>query len=248
MMPISAFNVCSPGLTDHKRRWSVPLGWSMGVLLNQFQEHASGGGGMDKDVSMAAGARAGLVEQPRAAGLEAGDGGFEVRHAQGDVMQSGPAFFEEPGDGRIGGGWFEQFDARVSGREHGDIHPLGDDSFAMGDGQAKGLVEGDGLLQGCYSDAEVVDGGGGTLGQTSLSTRRKKRALGQASQSQGGDQLGDAFAFGGYGAEDGAGEAFGVEFQLHAVGAGMVALVDDEDIGDLHDAGFDGLDIVTQDP
>src|ERR1035441_8366596 len=137
----------------------------MGVLLNQFQQHASGGGGMDKDVSMAAGARAGLVEQPRAAGLEAGDGGFEVRHAQGDVMQSGPAFFEEPGDGRIGGGWFEQFDARVSGREHGDIYPFGDDGFAMGDAQAKRLIEGDGLLQGCYGDAEGVEGGkeGGPL-------------------------------------------------------------------------------------
>src|ERR1035441_3585671 len=110
MMPISAFNVCSPGLTDHKRRWSVPLGWSMCVLLNQFQKHASGGGGMDEDVSMAAGARARLVEQSRPAGLEAGDDGFEVRHAEGDVVQSGPAFLEEPGDGRIRGGGFEQFD------------------------------------------------------------------------------------------------------------------------------------------
>ena len=61
----------------------------------------------------------------------------------------------------------------------------------------------------------------------------------------GGDQFGDAFAFGGHGAQDGAGEAFGVEFQLHAVGAGVIALVDDEDIGDLHDAGLDGLHIVA---
>src|SRR5450759_4547159 len=60
-----------------------------------------------------------------------------------------------------------------------------------------------------------------------------------------GGQFGDAFAFGGHGVEDGAVEAFGVEFQRHAVGAGVIALVDDEDIGDLHDAGFDGLDIVA---
>src|ERR1017187_1751166 len=115
---------------------------------------------MDEDVSVAAGAGAGWVEQPRPTGLEAGNGGVEVRHAQGDVMQSGPAFFEEPGDGRIGGGGLQQFDARVSGGEHGDVHLLGDDGFAMRDGQAKGLVEGDGLLQGGYGDAEMVDGGG----------------------------------------------------------------------------------------
>ena len=115
---------------------------------------------MDEDVSVTAGARAGLVEQSRSAGLEAGDGGVEVRHAQGDVVQSGPAFFEELGDGRMGSGGREQFNAGVSGGEHGDIHLLGDDGFAMRDGQAKGLVEGDGLLQGCYGDAEMVDGGG----------------------------------------------------------------------------------------
>src|ERR1017187_737593 len=185
MMPISAFNVCSPGSevgagnprTDGAASEFPAKGagnpWqsrqspegtvrarSMCVLLNQFQQHASGGGGMDEDVSMAAGARAGLVEQSRPTGLEAGDGGVEGRHAQGDVVQSGPAFFEEPGDGRIGGGGLKQFNAGVSGGEHGDVHLLGDDGFAVSDGQAKGLVEGDGLLQGGYGDAEMVDGGG----------------------------------------------------------------------------------------
>src|ERR1019366_3177716 len=165
MMPISAFNVCSPEYPEPPERrlqagLPAPLGWSMGVLLNQFQQHASGGGGMDEDVSVAAGAGAGLVEQSRPAGLEAGDGGFEVRHAQSDVVQSGPAFFEESGDGRIGGGGLQQFNAGVAGGEHGDVHLLGDDGFAVSDGQAKGLIEGDGLLQGGYGDAEMVDGGG----------------------------------------------------------------------------------------
>src|SRR5664280_992144 len=58
-------------------------------------------------------------------------------------------------------------------------------------------------------------------------------------------QFGDTFAFGGHRAEDGAGEAFGVKFLFHAVGAGAIALVDDEDVGDLHDAGLDGLHIVA---
>ena len=40
-------------------------------------------------------------------------------------------------------------------------------------------------------------------------------------------------------------EAFGVEFALHAVGAGLVGLVDHEDVGDLHDAGLDRLDVVA---
>src|SRR5450759_1295409 len=61
----------------------------------------------------------------------------------------------------------------------------------------------------------------------------------------GGHEFGDAFAFGGHGVEAGASKAFGVEVQRHAVGAGVIGLVDDEDIGDLHDAGFDGLDIVA---
>src|ERR1035437_7195594 len=219
---------------------------------------------MDEDVSVAAGAGARFVEQARPAGLEAGDGGVEVRHAQGDVVQSGPALFEEPGDGRIGGGGSEQFNARVSRRQHGDVHLLGKDGFAMGDGEAKGLVEGDGCGKVVDGDAEVIDGGGGsggqtragvetrgvgTLGQTRAqrapTTRRKRRALRQAGVSPGGGPIGDAFAFGGHGVEDGAVEAFDVEFQLHAVGAGVIGLVDDEDIGYLHDAGFDSLDIVA---
>src|ERR1019366_284575 len=234
-----------------------------------------GGSGMDEDVSVAAGAGARFVEQARPAGLEAGDGGVEVRHAQGDVVQSGPALFEEPGDGRIGGGGSEQFNARVSRRQHGDVHLLGKDGFAMGDGEAKGLVEGDGCGKVVDGDAEVIDGGGThwwgrRFRLPTLRTQRVPRrgsdgvdscvvvgglvrsglAGGSACPTcgdgvQGGGQFGDAFAFGGHGVEDGAVEAFGVEFQRHAVGAGVIGLVDDEDIGDLHDAGFDSLDIVA---
>ena len=36
-----------------------------------------------------------------------------------------------------------------------------------------------------------------------------------------------------------------MEFQLHAVGAGLIGLVDHEDVGDLHDAGLDRLHVVT---
>src|ERR1035437_8465339 len=137
----------------------------MGTLLNQFQQHASGGGGMDEDVNVAASAGARFVEQARPVGFEAGDGGVEVRHAQGDVVQSGPAFFEEPGDGRIGGGGLQQLNAAVAGGEHGDVNLFDGDGFAMGDGEAKGLVEGDGVFQRFYGDAEVVDGGGGRHGR-----------------------------------------------------------------------------------
>src|ERR1035437_3508387 len=132
----------------------------MGTLLNQFQQHASGGGGMDEDVNVAARAGARFVEQPRPVGFEAGDGGVEVRHAQGDVVQPGPALFEEPGDGRVGGGGSEQLDSAVAGGEHGDVHLLGKDGFAMGDGEAKGLVEGDGCGEVVDGDAEVIDGEG----------------------------------------------------------------------------------------
>src|SRR5450759_3827271 len=126
----------------------------MGVLLNQFQQHASGGGGMDEDVSVAAGAGPRFVKDARPAGLEAGDGGVEVGHAQGDVVQSGPALFEEPGDGRIGGGGLQQFNAAVAGGDHGDVNLLGKDGFAMGDGEAEGLVEGDACGKVVDGDAE----------------------------------------------------------------------------------------------
>src|ERR1035441_2237112 len=59
---------------------------------------------MDEDVSVAAGAGARFVEQTRPAGFEAGDGGVEVPHAPGDVVQSRPALFGEPGNRRIPGG------------------------------------------------------------------------------------------------------------------------------------------------
>ena len=36
-----------------------------------------------------------------------------------------------------------------------------------------------------------------------------------------------------------------LKFQFHAVGARLVGLVDHEDVGNLHDAGLDGLDIVA---
>ncbi len=55
----------------------------------------------------------------------------------------------------------------------------------------------------------------------------------------------------GDGADDGPaiewlGEAeHGLEFALHAFRAGLVGFIDDEDVGDFHDAGFDGLHIVA---
>ena len=192
------------------------------ALLNQFQQHASGGGGMNEDVSVAARAGARFVQQSRAAGSQAGDGGVEIRHAQRDVVQPGPALFEELRDGRIGGGGFQQFDARVPGGQHRDIHLFVRDGFAMGDGEAEGFVEGDGVGRGWDGDAEVVDGGRGVAPSRS----RLGLLRDGGDWFDGVDQFGDAFAFGGHGAEDGAGEAFGVEFQFHAVGAGMIGLVD----------------------
>ncbi len=60
-----------------------------------------------------------------------------------------------------------------------------------------------------------------------------------------GEEFSDSDAFGGDGADDGASGRFGVDFALDAVGAGMVGFVDHEDVGDLHDAGFDRLDVVA---
>jgi hypothetical protein len=69
----------------------------------------------------------------------------------------------------------------------------------------------------------------------------------------GGNEGVEAVAGGGGGADDGRdvvrmvrGEGLeAADFLLDAVGAFAVGLVDDEDVGDFHDAGFEALDVVA---
>src|SRR5437763_1112073 len=110
---------------------------------------------MDENVDVTAGARTWLVEHSRARGLERGDSGRKIGHAQRNVVEAGTALGEEVGYGRIGGGGLEELDARIAGGEHGDRDLLLRDFFAVR-GEPKRFVEREGLVERVDGDAEVI--------------------------------------------------------------------------------------------
>ena len=108
---------------------------------------------MYENIGVAARALARFVQQFGPGGPQTGDGGGEVRNTEGHMMQAGPALFEEFRDGGIRGRGLQQLDARIGGRQHGDVDFFLRDGFAMGHGEAKGFVEGDGFVEGANGDA-----------------------------------------------------------------------------------------------
>src|SRR5438046_3098354 len=97
---------------------------------------------------MSSGPLARLVQQPGARRPKTLDGGREVRNLERHVVQAGAALLEEFGDGGIGGRGLQELDARIAGWEHGDVDLFGGDGFAVSDGEAQGLVEGEGGVEG----------------------------------------------------------------------------------------------------
>jgi hypothetical protein len=93
---------------------------------------------------MTTGATAGLIEDAATGLAKAIKGGGEIVDTQGDAVQTGSALLDEFGDGGIGAGGFEQFDARRvwgrSGRQHGDADALQIYRFGVRDGHAEGLL------------------------------------------------------------------------------------------------------------
>ncbi len=66
---------------------------------------------MDEQVGVAARSTARLAEHARAVTLQPFRGCVEFGHAQGDVVQPFAALRDEFGDGRLGIGGFQKFDA-----------------------------------------------------------------------------------------------------------------------------------------
>ena len=142
---------------------------------------------MYEDVSMAACAGEGLVEQARAGFAQAREGAVEIGHSQRNVVQAGAALFEELRDGRIGCGGLEKLDARIGRGQHCDVDLFGFNGFAMIYFEPDTFVELNGFLEIVDCDADVVDrwgSGRGTsldcLGQTSRFGLRRPGSHGKS--------------------------------------------------------------------
>src|SRR5438046_556677 len=99
-----------------------------------------------------------FVNQTRALLFQAGQGRLNIIDADGDMMNSGPALLEEPGNGRILGHWLEQFDARLPNRQHRNANFLL--GYLLGLSHIKVehvAIEFRGLIDSVCSNANVVD-------------------------------------------------------------------------------------------
>src|SRR5882672_8330311 len=65
-----------------------------------------------------------FVDQARALLSEVSQGGANIIHPHGNMMNSRPTLFKEPGNRRVFGSCLEQFDARFANRQHGDPNLL----------------------------------------------------------------------------------------------------------------------------
>ncbi len=98
----------------------------------------------------------GFIYQPIAIAAAALEGGVEIRNLVADVMYPWPAPCKEPGDGAVGGGWFEQFDLRAAkGERHNDsaVRRLGRLWLETQDVP----IEGKGICHARNGDANVGD-------------------------------------------------------------------------------------------
>ncbi len=93
---------------------------------------------------MTTGTTARLIENTAARLTKAVERVSQIVDTQGDVVQARPALVDEFGDGGIGCGGFEQFDARPvggrSGGKHGDTDALDFHGFGVRYGHAESLL------------------------------------------------------------------------------------------------------------
>ena len=113
---------------------------------------------MDENVKVPSGARPRIVHQTRATGFETRDCAREVGYFDGYVMQPFAALVDEFGDHRIRFRGFQQLDARVARRQHGDVHSFLLDGFAQANREAELLfVEGERGVERSHGDAEMIN-------------------------------------------------------------------------------------------
>src|SRR5229473_7023474 len=72
-----------------------------------------------------------FVDQTRAFLSEVSQGGANIIHPHGDMMNSRPTLFKKPRNRRVIGGCLEQFDSRVANGKHRDPNLLFSDLFRL---------------------------------------------------------------------------------------------------------------------
>jgi hypothetical protein len=111
---------------------------------------------------MTTGPAARLIENAATGLAKPVEGGGEIVHAKGNMVQTGSALLNEFRDGGIGGGRFEQFDAgRVrsgSGGQHGNVYLFHCHRFGVDDGHAEGLlVKPQAFVEAANGNSQVID-------------------------------------------------------------------------------------------
>jgi len=113
---------------------------------------------MDEDVEMAARAGPRVIQQPRAGGLQPLDGGVEIGHFEGDMMQPFPALVDEFRDHRIRFGGLQELYTRLARGQHRYFHFFLRDSLAQAHRQAQLLfIKLQGRLERTYGDAQMIN-------------------------------------------------------------------------------------------
>jgi hypothetical protein len=128
------------------------------LIFADFEEDATGAGGVDEEIKVAAGADLDVFgDKADALGFEGFKCGGDVVDVEGDVVEPLAAFGEEAADGRVGAGGLDELDAGVAGGDHGGADVLVLDGFFVDDVEAEGLVKFAGLGDAADGDAEMVE-------------------------------------------------------------------------------------------
>jgi hypothetical protein len=99
-----------------------------------------------------------LVDQLHAALAQLGKRRVEVLHAQGDVVQAGPAPVNEPRDRRLGRRRLEQLESRLPHRDEHRAHALGWHVVRRRHLEAQRIaIERQRFVQAADSDADVIE-------------------------------------------------------------------------------------------
>src|SRR3990172_9208581 len=131
-------------------------------LLSQFVEldqHPVRALGMDEGDLLPAGADHRLpVDQMNSVIGQPRQTGFQIRHFEADVVDSGTASFEEAGHAAAGRAGLDQLDLRVAGRQEGYDRFLVGDVLDVGDFEAKTVApEAEGSRDIVDDDGDVID-------------------------------------------------------------------------------------------
>ncbi len=132
------------------------------LVFREFDEHTAGGFGMQEGDAFSLGTNAGLfIDQREAGGSAPREGGVQIIHVEADVVNARPAFVEELSDRRLRFFWLQEFNERIASGEPRNAGAIGIVEGSFGEAEDV-AIEGDQLVEGAYSNADVGDAGAAT--------------------------------------------------------------------------------------